>query len=205
MTVPLVEVSYVNMSGVLIPPCGVLQLTGTPTITSTGKIVMNAVACGNGNGVFMIDSGGGASADGDGRYGTCFRAGEGFCWAAFGCDSPDSLVPWMDVGPVNNDFIVNTNGVGLWYAGLYQSNDSLGVTTGYGNSIGRILVILHHFSIHATDCSSSSSSSSSSGSSRSSGSSGSSGSGCPLIVTDVTCNSGTLVVTRKQYNIQPCP
>lgn len=199
---PLVSSSYVNLSGVAIPPCGVLQFTGVPTITATGKIVMNAVACGLGNGPFFIDSGGGASASGDGRYGTAFRAGEGFAWTAFGCDTPANLVPWMDVGPINNDFIVNTNGVGLWYAGLYQSNASLGIVTGYGSSIGRILVTLHNFAIHSTDCGSSGSSSSSKGSS-SSGSSSSS-SGCPTIVTDVKCDGGTLVVTKKQYNIQPC-
>ncbi len=195
MATPLVKISYVNVSGVAIPPFGVLQLVGECIITPTGDYIVQATVPGYGNGPFLVDAGKGTDAAGAGSYGQCIRPVNGLCWVAYGCTAPPSI-PWQEVGPVIGSFIVSTFGSGYLYAGRYDATNS------------RILCLMSDFSPTATECGSTPSSGSQSGSADTSGSgsgdgsgsgSGGSGSGsggnCIDVVTKVRCINGSLEVT----------
>lgn len=188
----LTKVLYKNVSGVAIPPFGIMQLTGACVVTAAGDIVVQATSAGNGSGPYMIDDGGGSGTIAEAVYGTCSRAVDGFAWVAYGCTAPPTQ-PWHEVGPILGGFIVSTQGEGYYYAGQYDSDNS------------RILVMMSTFDPVATNCTASSSSnsassrSSGSGSSSSVGSSGSGSSsgpcGCITVATNVSCSGGSLSVT----------
>jgi len=180
----LQKISYKNVSGVAIPPHGIVQASGAVTLNPSGDgYVVLVDKVGLGNGPYFIDSGNGAGDTGDARYSECFRAGEGFAWVGYGCGGgPPS--PWTQVGPINGSFYVNESGSGYWYAGVYDSDNS------------RILVMISSLAPQVGTCSSGSGSSISSGSSNrsSSSSSGACPSGCVEVVGDAYCEDGELVV-----------
>lgn len=114
MPTPLVGISYKNVSGSAIPPYGVVQASGAPYTSSNGDIAINVTKPGSGSGPWFIDDGTGAAASGDGAFGTCYRASEGFTWVY--CTSMPTD-PWTPVGPVHDSFGVSGSGAGLMYTG----------------------------------------------------------------------------------------
>lgn len=116
----LTRIAYRNDSGSTVPPHGFIQFSGTPVTTATGDYAMSAVMPGSGSGPFFIDDGKGASSSGDGRYGSCFAAGEGLVWLA--CVASPSN--WQEIGPAIGSFLASTSGRGYYYAGLNDGSNS---------------------------------------------------------------------------------
>jgi len=123
MPTPLVRISYKNVSGSVIPPYGVIQLTGAPIVTASGDYVFQATTPGSGNGPCMIDAGNGSAASGDGVWGSCIRGAEGPVWASYG-GAFTTPTAWMPMGPVHGQTYVNETGGGWIYCGKYDSANS---------------------------------------------------------------------------------
>jgi hypothetical protein len=120
----LVKVSYVNGSGVAIPPWGIVQCSGAAGTTGTNDFVLSVTQPdGTTNQAFLIDDGKGSAASGPQSYGTGCRLGEGAGWVLFNGDTT-TLTPWQEVGPTGGSFAVSSSGTGYFYVGIADASNN---------------------------------------------------------------------------------
>jgi len=115
---PLVKVAYINGSGLDIPPYGVIQLDGVSGgggFASAIQPFQNTSSVYSG-GPMMVDDGKGTTASGSGRYGSCYRLGEGFAPARYSQSYSYTAQPWDEIGPVAGSFDLQPMGTGFYFA-----------------------------------------------------------------------------------------
>ncbi len=119
-----IPVPYLNTSEEAVPPFGVLMLTQhVDTASGTNIWSIKVKKPDSTDGVFGIDNGKGAAASGSsGSYGEMYIPVTHVTWVAFNGDEP--ATPWeSEVGPVADQWYMDSTGSGYWYAGAYAMSD----------------------------------------------------------------------------------
>lgn len=138
---PYIPIPYLNTSNEPVPRFGVVQLAGpVDTATDTNVFAVKVTKPTSTDGVYAIDTGAGALASGNGAgsYGQCYIPVSHVTWVKFNGSAP--ATPWdSQVGPVANQWYMDSTGTGYWYAGAHASSDGWLLVNQIGGSGDKIV------------------------------------------------------------------
>ena len=116
-------IGYKNDSGEVIPAHAVLQFKDDVEDIDSGISVLVTKPDGDGE-HFAIDDGKGATIDDEGgKYGQCIKAFIGVFWVHYVADAPPDEAWVTEVGPVDDEWHIGTEGTGFVYAGLHEPDN----------------------------------------------------------------------------------